>query len=112
MANDSWDPEQYHKFQIERSEPFFHLLGQVLKKPGMTCVDLGCGSGELTQVLHQTLEALTTIGLDNSEAMLTETEQYKEKGLTFKNVDIGAFSDKNRYDLVFFKCGLTVVCRP
>ena len=50
-----WNPEQYHKFQSQRSAPFFDLLKLVEVRPNISAVDLGCGTGELTRKI--TVEA-------------------------------------------------------
>ena len=73
---DCWNPEQYKKYQRERSQPFFDLMALVQPQPEMSVVDVGCGTGELTQILHQTLKAKTTLGFDSSSAMLQESERY------------------------------------
>jgi trans-aconitate 2-methyltransferase len=65
-----WDPEQYHKFQAERSAPFFDLLSLVEVRPNLKVVDLGCGTGELTRQLADSLPGSTVTGLDSSEQML------------------------------------------
>jgi len=67
---DTWDPRQYDKFQREREQPFYDLLALVRRSPGMRVVDLGCGTGKLTRVLHERLEARETTGIDRSEKML------------------------------------------
>ena len=72
MPIDTWDPRQYDKFQREREQPFYDLLGLVRPAPGMRVVDLGCGTGKLTRVAHQQLHALETTGIDRSGSMLTE----------------------------------------
>jgi trans-aconitate 2-methyltransferase len=69
---DGWDPRQYDKFQREREQPFYDLLGLVRPARRMRVVDLGCGTGRLTHVAHQRLQALETIGIDRSGSMLTE----------------------------------------
>lgn len=106
MSKDSWSPEQYHKFQIERAQPFFHLMALVRQKAEMDIVDLGCGSGELTQILHREFSAKSTLGTDNSPAMLNKCKQYAETGLTFKNESIESFIERDRYDLVFSNAAL------
>src|SRR5712691_320842 len=70
MTIDTWDPRQYDKFQREREQPFYDLLALVRRSPGMRVVDLGCGAGKLTRVLHDRLDARETIGIDRSEKML------------------------------------------
>ncbi|MEP6895987.1 MAG: trans-aconitate methyltransferase, partial [Chloroflexota bacterium] len=46
-----WNPNQYHKFQAERSAPFYDLLALVEVRPNLKAIDLGCGTGELTRQL-------------------------------------------------------------
>jgi trans-aconitate 2-methyltransferase len=65
-----WDPNQYHKFQAERSAPFFDLLSLVEVRPNLKVVDLGCGTGELTRQLADSLPDSDVTGLDSSEQML------------------------------------------
>jgi trans-aconitate 2-methyltransferase len=65
-----WDPKQYHKFQAERSAPFFDLLSLVEVRPNLRVVDLGCGTGELTRQLAAALPDSDVTGIDSSEQML------------------------------------------
>ena len=69
-TTDTWNPEQYDKFQREREQPFFDLLALVRPAPGMRVVDLGCGTGTLTRLLHARLQARETVGIDRSPRML------------------------------------------
>lgn len=95
----TWNPDQYHRFRDERSKPFFDLLSLVESCPGGSAVDLGCGTGELTRVLHERSQAATTLGLDSSETMLAKTATHAGSGLRFELGDIAAF--QGDYDLVF-----------
>jgi len=65
-----WDPNQYHKFQAERSAPFFDLLSLVEVRPNLRVIDLGCGTGELAAQLADSLPNSDVTGLDSSEQML------------------------------------------
>jgi trans-aconitate 2-methyltransferase len=60
---DTWDPAQYDKFEREREQPFFDLLALVARTPAMRVVDLGCGTGEMTRLLHDRLPGADTLGL-------------------------------------------------
>ena len=75
MASDPWDPRQYDKFQREREQPFYDLLAMVRPADGMRVVDLGCGTGKLTRVLHLRVNARETIGIDRSDGMLAKTRE-------------------------------------
>ena len=55
MHLDTWNPTQYEKFRGEREQPFFDLLAMVRPTPDMRVVDLGCGTGKLTRLLHARL---------------------------------------------------------
>lgn len=93
VAKDSWNPEQYNRFQDLRSQPFFDLVNLIEREPDMEIVDLGCGDGRLTGQLHQILEARQTSGLDSSASMLAETP--KAFGLEFHNRSIQEFLDSD-----------------
>lgn len=103
---DSWDPGQYNKFGAERTKPFHDLLAMVEPLGGGRGVDLGCGTGELTRELHRATKALTTLGLDGSEAMLAKSANFVEDGLSFEHGDIAAFAPEEPFDLVFSNAAL------
>ena len=101
---DTWDPQQYARFQQERSQPFFDLLALVRPRPGMRVVDLGCGTGELTRELHRALAARETVGVDSSAAMLAGSGALAGDGLRFECADLRDFvarpEARGAFDLV------------
>jgi trans-aconitate 2-methyltransferase len=100
----SWNPEQYHKFQSERSAPFDDLLKLVDVLPRLNVVDLGCGTGELTRRLADALPESQVLGLDNSPQMLAKADSVKRAGLTFAFGDQAALSGS--WDLIFSNAAL------
>lgn len=94
---DVWEPAQYERFAAERAAPFYDLLALVQPEPGMRVADLGCGTGELTAQLHARLGAVSTLGIDASEAMLAKA--VGTQTLRFERGDIAAF--EGSYDLIF-----------
>ena len=98
-----WSPDQYTRFAAERKQPFVDLATLVEPRPRMHVVDLGCGTGELTRELHQSLHAKETLGIDNSPAMLAEAPQ--ADGLRFEEGSIEALRG-GPYDLIFSNAAL------
>jgi len=96
-----WNPEQYHKFQSERSAPFYDLLKLVEIRAHMKVVDLGCGTGELTRVLADALPESNVTGLDSSGQMLTAARaaSYLSSNLRFEQGDLSQLT--GTWDLVF-----------
>ncbi len=99
-----WDPNQYHKFQTERSAPFFDLLKLVHIRPDLQVVDLGCGTGELTKHLAETLPNSTVLGLDFSLEMLEKAKQYESSSLRFEHGNQTELTGK--WDLIFSNAAL------
>lgn len=114
---DTWDPRQYDKFEREREQPFYDLLDLVRPTVGMRVVDLGCGTGKLTRVLHQRLDARETVGLDRSRSMLAAASASASAsasaplaavGLCFEVGTIEAFvtGSSSPWDVIFSNAAL------
>jgi trans-aconitate 2-methyltransferase len=106
LPTDTWDPTQYERFSDERSAPFFDLLALVEPCEGAQVVDLGCGTGQLTRVLHERTGASETLGIDSSEAMLERSKSYAGDGLRFEFEDIADWAPPEPLDLVFSNAAL------
>ena len=99
-----WDPSQYHKFQSERSAPFYDLLALVEVRPGLKVVDLGCGTGELTRQLANHLPNSDVTGLDSSPQMLEKAASLAGPGLQFIQGDQAWLTGE--WDLIFSNAAL------
>jgi len=99
-----WDPKQYHKFQAERSAPFFDLLALVEVRPDLKVVDLGCGTGELTRQLADALPNSDVTGIDSSSAMLEKAGSLASSNLHFKQGDQARLTGE--WDLIFSNAAL------
>ena len=99
-----WDPNQYHKFQAQRSAPFYDLLALVDIRPHLKVVDLGCGTGELTRQLADALPDSDVTGLDSSPQMLEKAAAYAGPNLRFVQGDQAELSGE--WDLIFSNAAL------
>ena len=102
-----WDPTQYHKFQSERSAPFFDLLALVEVRSQLKVVDLGCGTGELTRKLADALPDSRVTGIDNSPQMLEEARSASSPlsaDLIFEQGDQSQLTGE--WDLIFSNAAL------
>ena len=95
----SWDPEQYLKFRDERYAPFDDLISLVGVREGMSVVDLGCGTGELTRRLADYLPGSSVLGIDSSRNMLERAREQERPGLTFEFGNIETIT--GQWDLLF-----------
>jgi trans-aconitate 2-methyltransferase len=104
---DGWSPDQYERFRSERQQPFDDLLMLCHPVPDGRIVDLGCGTGDLTKVLHEEMQAKETVGVDSSTAMLTRAQSTHAEvaGLSFAQADIATWLDEG-LDLVFANASL------
>ena len=98
-----WDPNLYHRFQAERSAPFFDLLALVEVRPNLKVVDLGCGTGELTRHLAALPDSKVT-GLDSSPQMLEKAKSFSTPRLRFEQGDQALL--RGDWDLIFSNAAL------
>lgn len=88
----TWDPRQYERFRRERYEPFEDLVRLIVVRPGLRVVDLGCGTGELTQRLAATLPGCAVLGIDSSPEMLAQAASRARPGIQFKEGKVEEFA--------------------
>ena len=94
-----WNPNRYHQFEAERYAPFTDLLALVKIRDGMSVVDLGCGTGELTRRLADKLPGSEVVGIDSSPEMLERAREHVRDGLRF---GLGSIETvEGEWDLVF-----------
>jgi trans-aconitate 2-methyltransferase len=99
-----WDPERYHKFQSQRSAPFYDLLALVERHPKLNVVDLGCGTGELTRQLADSLPDSNVLGIDSSSEMLEKSGPFARPSLRFERGDQSEL--QGAWDLIFSNAAL------
>ena len=110
----TWSPLQYERFADERSQPFYDLMSLVRLRSGLRVVDLGCGTGKLTRVLAEHLDAARTLGVDSSAEMLAAAAGERAPNLSFVQGDVAAIVNEvdggrewaGPWDLVFSNAAL------
>lgn len=93
------------------------LFGRVGIQPGMHCLDLGCGGGDVTFEIARMIDpAGSVIGIDSDEVTLDLARAVaKEKGLAnveFRVANVNDWNEPNMYDLVFSRLLLQHLSRP
>lgn len=101
----SWDPSQYLHYSDERLRPALDLLARVpLASPGHV-VDLGCGAGNVTRLIHERWPAADLLGIDGSEAMLERARQ-NAPHLRFEQDDLARWTPERAPDLLYSNAAL------
>lgn len=108
---DVWSPEQYERFRREREQPGLDLIDMVRPSAGARAIDLGCGTGALTERLHRQVGAAHTEGVDGSPAMLARAAERAARGLTFRQAEMRATlatrgPDGRGWDVIFSNAAL------
>jgi trans-aconitate 2-methyltransferase len=102
-----WNPDQYHRFQKERSRPFFDLVNQIDAVTPRTVADLGCGSGELTATLRERWPDATIWGVDSSAAMLAQAAPHAVPGrLSFVQANLATWTPPAPLDVIVANASL------
>lgn len=96
--NITWNASEYQNsfhFVPKYGEDVFNLL---TVQPGASILDLGCGNGTLTQLLHDRGYAVT--GMDASEEMLKKARS-EHPGLSLIHGDAANFTLSSPVDAIF-----------
>lgn len=96
----TWDAETYLTFSDERSRPFFDLVSRVGATSPAYVVDLGCGPGNLTQILRQRWPRARVHGIDSSADMVEKARALADEGLTFDVADLRGFRPARPVDVL------------
>lgn len=95
-----WDPQQYLKFERERTQPSIDLAARIEVANPRRIIDLGCGPGNSTAVLHRRWPDAEITGLDSDEEMLRAAgREYPQH--TWVQADAGIWQENGGYDIVF-----------
>ena len=106
------------KFAAQRAQPFWDLVGLLDAPDGGgfgRCVDLGCGSGELTLAVTERLGIHEMVGIDTSPAMLAGRATWSARPTTAcasSRGDIAQWTARGDHDLVLANASPAVGPRP
>jgi trans-aconitate 2-methyltransferase len=100
-----WDPDQYLKFEDERSRPCRDLLTALSSLSPARVVDLGCGPGTSTALIRSQWPSAHVVGLDNSPEMITLAEK-SSPAEEWVQGDIASWKTSEPVDLVFSNAAL------
>ncbi|MEU6900732.1 trans-aconitate 2-methyltransferase [Streptomyces virginiae] len=110
----TWDPQQYLRHAGHRTRPFLDLLTRIPELPTRPAriADLGCGPGNVTELLATRWPEAAITGFDLSPEMLKRaTEQYASPtagggSLDFRHGDIAGWLPEEPYDLIVSNAAL------
>lgn len=100
MTKPAWSPDQYLKFEDERTRPAKDLLAAVPGENITEAVDIGCGPGNSTELLVKRFPEAFVSGIDTSPDMI-EKARGRLPGCTFEVADIDTWKPERKPDLLY-----------
>jgi ubiquinone/menaquinone biosynthesis C-methylase UbiE len=93
------------------------LLDRVRLRPGMSCLDLGCGGGDVTfELARRVGPAGRVVGVDMDEVKIGLARQTAKAqglpGVEFRVMNVYAWAEPDTYDLVYCRNLLQHLSRP
>lgn len=109
MKEDSWNASLYDEKHSFVSHFGGDLVELLTPRAGEKILDLGCGTGDLANKLHQL--GVDIIGVDKSDNMVQQAQK-KYPAITFKVRDAVNLGYSNEFDAVFSNATLHWVKAP
>lgn len=95
---DTWNAEQYLKFEKQRTLPSYDLAASLGDIKPQTALDIGCGPGNSTAVLREFFTDAHITGIDNSPVMIEKARKaHPEMNFELR----GARDLEGKYELIF-----------
>ena len=101
----TWNPGQYLKYGRQRIRPAVDLLARIDIEDPKFVFDLGCGSGNSTQLLIDRWRQAQIIGVDRSVDML-EQAAHDSPGLKWVEADLRTWSPDFKADILYSNAAL------
>lgn len=97
---EDWRPEDYLRFNDERSRPARDLVARIPLKVPELVYDLGCGPGNSTALLQEAYPQAKLVGLDTSQTMLAKARKDLPQ-VQFMEADIAVWPGDPNADLLY-----------
>lgn len=94
------------------SDPSLAFLQQFASSPVRRAIDLGCGPGYTTRLVHETVGADSTLGIDSSEHYIELARSAAPAGVEFLCHDVLDRPPVPRADLIYVRFLLTHLADP
>ena len=100
MDKKDWNPELYLRFNRERIQPSIDLVARIEIEDPKKIIDIGCGPGNSTRILHDRWPIAGILGIDKSESMISRAvSDFPNQEWKLFDVETDEFSDT--YDMVY-----------
>lgn len=100
LAGSRWDPAQYTIFADHRLRPTLELLDRIPPIDPALIYDLGCGTGEIAQIIANRWTHAEVIGVDNSPQMLAKASALSDE-IEWIEADIAAWQPEEVPGLIY-----------
>ena len=102
----SWSATQYTKFEDEWTRPVRDLIAGIPPVEVKAAVDIGCGPGNSTELLHARFSDAIVSGVDNSPEMIAAARE-RLPALDFAIADISTWAaSPGRFDVILSNAAL------
>jgi trans-aconitate 2-methyltransferase len=101
----AWDAKLYLQFANERARPAADLITRINHRNPAQIVDIGCGPGNSTEMLHACWPQAAITGVDNSHEMLAKAKAAHPEW-NWVQADAATWKNEHRFDLVFSNAAL------
>jgi trans-aconitate 2-methyltransferase len=99
-AGHTWDPDRYLAHADERGRPFVELLARVGAESPRSVVDLGCGPGNLTELLVRRWPDASVVGVDSSAEMVGSARARDAAGVRYEVGDLREWRPEQPVDVL------------
>lgn len=100
-----WNPSQYLKFSDHRLRPAIDLLNRIAVDSPSVIYDLGCGAGNVTQLLAERWPKASIRGVDSSAEML-EKASGNLPDIEWQQADLGTWQPDEPAELIYSNAAL------